>query len=93
MDKITKKVQAAELVNKMLKDSSIEIQLFDNEQENEIIFLEPNKPDEIDYYCYLNWIDTVNGTEGHSRISKYEAINLIYKHRKFINKSGRLNNL
>lgn len=91
MKKITTKAQARELVGAMLKNSDLEIQLFDEMYGNEIISLVPDE--ELDYNCEMIWRDTVSGESGKTPMTVVGVVGMIFEHRKFINKSGRLANI
>lgn len=91
MKKITTKAQARELVGAMLENSDLEIQLFDEMYGNEIISLVPDK--ELDYNCEMIWRDTVSGESGKTQMTVVGVVGMIFEHRKFINKSGRLANI
>ena len=66
------------------------IQLWDTFDENRImIIIEQSRPD-----CFLVYLlDTVNDTEVSYWFSISEIEEAIWHHRKFINKSGQLDNL
>lgn len=88
MNKITTKAQARELVGAMLKNNNLEIQLFDGVNGNEIISLIPDS--ELSYKCEMIWKDTVAGEGGKASMTIVGVVDMIFNHRKFINKSGQL---
>lgn len=89
MEKIKSFRQAEELVRKMLDDSTIELQLYDDFDSNKIIWLDSDGVNGCTVYSR----DTVNGTQGQSFRYLSEVAQEIYDSRKFINHSGQLDRL
>lgn len=86
MEKIRTFRQAEELVRKMLDDSTIELQLYDDMDSNKIIWLDSEGVGSCTVYSR----DSVNGTQGQSFHYLSEVAQEIYDSRKFINQSGQL---
>ena len=80
--KITNKKDVENLI-KIMVEESIEIQLYDNANENEIISIE-----NVDGFIYtVSWEDTVNGTCGIYKLYLSELVDKIWENRKYINKN------
>lgn len=88
MKKITSFKNANELVKKMLENSELRIQLWDEVDSNRIMSLE--KDEEFELWCFITLEDTVNGTvkKYHAYVS--EAEEAIWHNRKNVNKLNDL---
>ena len=88
MNKIKSFKNAQELVDKMLNDSDIHIVMWDGVESNRVVSAEPDM--EYPQWCWLNAVDSVNGTYEHVHVRVADFAQFVFTVRKNINE---LNNL